>query len=628
MRIQTLAVTLVVASLTNPTFAQGPLEPCDPPTLIPTGVHSDPGEVFTGEHYEITAGMSLQGNRHSVKYAPVLVPWNQLGNPTDPNGNVADFQTVFIINNPDPQNPLTVDVDFFNADGTPSSSLQDLVIAPNGHLQREVGPSELDGPNGMIRVQVDSKSLVPDFVGATTYFAGQVVNPLDFTQPLNQLGRQMSSMQPLQELQSQPGNAVYFGPIPVRLRSGIDSLNGLVSFCNLCNPSKTADQIAITVISPLAPPATTFYPLPANGTISVYDAWGYAANAFPTLVQDHDIVLQIKSLRGLPILGEAVMMDMFGGDASGTQGSGGSGSGSGGGAAAPAGGGGAEGVELGTLFDRARMSTMMLGYSPNNYLVNPEIIDSSFGPAQPMQTTMGVTNVNNVDVGPVTVDYFDNIGVFLGSDTIASLPQFASFVVGAGLYQTPNFPTAGVFKGSAHIRACNGNVIGWANRASENSFGSPHVDAPKMYGELLHRAGGVEHAVGWRQGTLRTKIAPLVLHDLQNVLPSYVTYANHRSSNCNANAYTFYDPAGSATGFAAFAGLPIRTTSFSYLETLITVGAPGSFSDMHHHSGFIQTRTKSIEGIQTIGGRIDFFLRFEAGLPVYPGPGDQPWFSM
>ena len=632
MRIPALAVTLVVASLANPLCAQGPTgpaEPCEPPALIPTGVHSDPGELFAQEHYQVTAGMSLQGNRQKVKYAPVMVPWNQLADPMDPNGNIADFQTVYIINNPDPNLPLTVDVDFFNADGTLSASVPDLVIAPNGHYQREVGEAELYGPYGMIRVQVDDASLAPYFVGATSYFATQVVDPLDLEAPLHRLGRPMSSMQPLQQLQSQPDNTVSFGPVPVRHRSGIDSLNGLLSFYNLCNPSKKDDLIAVTVSSPIAAPVTSFYALPANGTISVFDAWNYAVSNYPTLMQDHDIVVEFESIKGMPILGEAILLDVYGGSASGTVGSGGSGSGSGtgsGGAAAPGGGGGPEGVMLGTLFERARMSTMMLGYSPTSYLVNPELTDGSFADPSPMQTTMGVTNVSGVDVGPVTVDYFDNLGALIASDTIASLPPLGSFVIGSGLFQTPNYPSTGVFKGSAHIRACNGNIIGWANRASENRWDSPHDDAPKMYGELLHRAGGAEHKIGWIQNTLRTKVAPLVLHDLVNVLPSYVTYANHRVSNTNAHAFSFFDYAGNATGFAAYVGLPIRTTSFSYLESLITVAAPGMFSDMHHHAGLIQNRTGSIEGIQTIGGRIDFFLRFEGGLPNYPGPGDTVGF--
>lgn len=623
MRISALAVTLVVASLSNPLLAQGPagpIEPCEPPAVIPTGIHDDPGELFAEEHYRVSAGMSLQGNLQKVKYAPVMVPWNRL-DPLDPletSGNVADFQTVWVVDNPDPLQPLTIDVEFFNADGTLSNTLSDLVIEPSGHLQQGISELDLFGPYGMIRVEVDANSKAGYFVGATCYYANQVVNPLDLTAQLHQLDRAMVSMQPLQQMQSQPNNTVSFGPIPVRHRSGIDSLNGLVSFFNVCNPSRQDDVLVVTVNSPLAGPVTTTYPIPAMGTISVFDAWRYAVSNFP-VVQDHDIVVEFQSIKGLPILGECIFLDLYGGDATGPAATGGSGTGGSSPSPNP--------PEVGAVFQRSRMTSMMLGYSPSSDLVNPELTDGTFADPDPMQTTMGVTNVSGVDVGPVTVDYFDNLGALISSDTITSLPPFESFVIGAGLYSTPNYPSGGVFKGSAHIRACNGNIIGWANRASENPLDSNLDDAPKMYGELLHRAGGAEHKIGWMLNGARTKVAPLVMHAFgdPDPLPSYVAFANHRNGNTNAYAYGFYDFNGVKTGTGIYGGLPIRTTSFSYLETMIGLAAPFLSGNAHHHAGLIQVRTGSIEGIQTIGSEVGPLLGF-GEVPLYLGPGDTVGF--
>ena len=619
-----VATSLAFSFLTATALAQG--VPCPGAELVPTGQHDDPAEPFQPEHYEVTAGMPLQGNRASVKYAPVMVPWNQLDNPDDPNGNVADFQTVFVVDNPDANVQLIVDVDFFNADGTLASTLQDLTLEPRGHLQREVGPDDLYGPNGMIRVTVDPASPAEDFVGATIYFAGQVIDPLE---PLGsgsyRFDRAMSSMQPLQQYQTQLGEDTQFGPIPVRLLTGIDSTNGLFAFQNICNPSATATTLTVTLQGAIGGPVTTTYPLAANGTVTVLDAWNYAASVYPTLTQDHDVVVTFQSSNGQPVLGENIFIDLRGGDAGDTVDNGGSqGSGAGGGGAAGGGGGSAlvNEAELGTFLGRVRMSSMMLGYTPKARLISPEFTDTTFDAPAPIQSTLGVCNVDAQPTGDVVVEYFDNLGAWLGTDVIPSLPQYGTALIGVGLAQTPNFPVVPTFKGSVRVRACSGQIIGWANRASENPGNLQVADAPKMWGELLHRAGGWEHRVGWIEGTTRNKIAPLVLHDLQNVIPSYVAIANHRSSNTDAYAYTFFDRLGAATGFAAYAGLPSRTTPFTYLEPLIMFPSTGSFSDIHHHMGLVSNRTKSVEGIQTIGGRIDFYLRFEGGLPYYPGPGD------
>jgi hypothetical protein len=616
MRISSLAATSIAASLFSAAVLAQAV-PCPSAEKIPTGIHQDPAEVFDDQHYMTTAGMSLQGNLASVKYAPVMVPYNQQLNPMDPDGNVADFQTVYIIDNPDTTLPLLVDVDFFEANGTPAGGLG-VMVPPNGHIQRRVGLGDLNGPRGMIRVKVNPASLVQEFVGATTYWATQVISP--FAPPgsgTTRLGLGMSSMQPLQEYQSEVSEIVRFGPIPVRLLSGIDSLNGLFAFQNVCNPTSQDNNITVTIRGGLSGTISNSYTIKPNGTRTLFDAWNYAASVYPTLTQDHDVVVEIKSTSGLPVLGENIFLDLFEGRASG-----GSGGGTG-----PLPGQGQEGVQLGQFLGRARMSSMMLGYTPKSRLINPELTDRTYAETTPIQSTMGICNVNPGDAGPIAIEYFDNLGVSLGMDTIASLPQFASVVIGPGLNLSPNFPSsaAGVFKGSVRIRACGGTIIGWANRASERALGSPHADAPKMWGELLHRAGGAEHAVGWLAGGVRNKIAPLVLNRVNETLPSYIAFANHRSSNTNAYAMQFFDTAGmpTATTPSVYAGLPWRTTCFSYLENLITVDPSiGSPTNLYHHHALVSVRTQSIEGIQTIGGRIELSLNFIGEYPYYPGPGD------
>lgn len=607
MRIPILAVTCVAASLFSAAIVAQ--------EVVPTGVHQDPAELFDAQHYLTTAGMPLQGNLASTKYAPIMVPWNQLTSTPSPNGNVADFQTVYIINNPDSTLPLMVDVAFFEANGTLAGG-HSHTIMPKGHIQRRVDIGDLSGPQGMIQVKVDNDSPSREFVGATTYWATQVINPLmPAGSGTTRIALGMSSMQPLQEYQSNVSETVRFGPIPVRLLSGIDSVNGLLAFQNVCNPTTVVNNITVTVRGGLSGPVSNNYTINPNGTLSLFDTWNYAVSAFPTLTQDHDIVVEIKSTSGIPVLGENIFLDLFEGNAAAPVSSGGSAGGAGAGE-------GQEGVPQGTFLARARMSSMMLGYTPKSTLINPELTDSTYTGVALMQSTMGICNVDSGDAGPIAIEYFDNLGFPLGIDTITNLPQFSSAVIGPGLYQSPNFPSnvSGVFKGSVRISASNGPIIGWANRASENENFS---DDPKMWGELLHRAGGVEHATGWLAGGVRNKIAPLVLNKFGDVLPSYIAFANHRSSNTDAYAMQFHDLAGFKTGSAIYAGLPWRTTCFSYLEQLITLPVSVfSQTNNHHHNALVSTRTKSVEGIQTIGGRIQFYLHFDGEVPIYPGPGD------
>lgn len=588
-------------------LAQGPATPqiltCPPPSITASGVTNDPNEPFSYEHLHVTAGMPLQGNRRAVKFAPVLLPVL---------GNVASFQTAVVVDNPNGASPLTVDITLRLADGTVASTIPAVTIAPNGHFTMPVSPSVVTTPIGMVQVQVTPTSVVRDFVGATIYRADQGIDPLTLytgNPVVAPLPRPMASMQPLQELQPAATRAT-FGPIPVRLGAGIDSLNGLVAFINLVNPSRVTSTLQVTLRSQSQPPLTSLYTLPPQGSATIYDPWFFAARNYVTNAADEDIVIEVVSAAGVPFLGEALLFDFFASAAIAEPGHPG---------------------HLGELFGRARMSSMMLAYTPTNVLVNPELTDRPVAPQFPalIDSTMGLTNVEVTEAGPVTVDYFGPTGALLGSDTIVSLPRWQSLLIGRGQPASPGFPT-NVRRCSVEVRACGGGVIGWANRADETD----PLGGLEMWGELLHGAGGREHASGWLVNGVRTKMAPLVLHDVAMQLPSYITFANHSVGNIGAHAFAFYDPNGAWTGSQRFAGIRFRADSFSYLEAMIVnpspVGGPQLIHARDQHHGLIGQAAGVIAGIQTIGGELGVHLPFVFEFAGYPGPGDirqPPWMN-
>jgi len=596
-------VSLVALSLlAAPIAAQQTTTPCPPPAIVATGVTAEPGDVaMTAEHYSVTAGMPLQGNAQAEKFAPVLTPFT--------GGNLANFQSVVVIDNPDPGLQLVVDLAFFTSAGIPAGTIAGLTIEPRGHRAIAVDPSLLTDNIGTVRVTATADSPNRLFVGATVHYANQSANPIDLVlpgpNPVQNLMRPMTCMQPLQEL-SGGATRASFGPIPVRRGSGIDSLNGLVSVLHLCNPSAVLHTITMVISRPIGPPILSTYTIPARGSIVVWDPLFYAAQQYLTTNPDHDIVVRLVSGNNLPILGEVLTFDLF--------------------ESAAVGGPGKQ-PPLGTPFGRARVSSMMLGYSPTASLVNAEITNVASGL---FQSTMGIANVGATDAGPVTIDYFDRLGNLIASDNLPLLPPLSTALFGPGLVQSPNFPTS-AFRWSAQIRACGSpGLIGWANRASEAVVVVPEDDFQEMYGELLLGAGGREHATGFQTLGVNTVLAPIVLHDLENVLPSYVTCANHSVANIGPWVMWFRDPFGLATGAApvggSFAGMRWRATAFTNLENVITAAAPvgggGSTGQRNQHKAFIYNTTGFVQGIQTIGGQLWPHLPIYEAPPVYPGPGD------
>lgn len=582
-RFPRLIVIPLLCVVATSTVAQSPVRvlPAPAPTCltypVPSGVSDVPPSVFLpAEHQRVWASTHLQGQRAGIKYGPVL--WSLNG------GLVADFVTYVIVNNPDPANSLQIELSYFDPAGNLLVTNTPATIAPNGH---HVEPAmAVSGPTfGMVRVRVTANSVVRRFVGATFHHANLMVNPLAsdlpfVTDPLPDRAQGLNSLQQLQIAQRGATRA-HLGPIPLRTSIGIDSVNRLFPLLLVCNPHPTLQQSMNVVVSDPTG-ATVTSPgvqIPPMGTYVNFDGWLAAIDVVNGVAAEREIIISCVSNVSLPILGEGLIFDPYGGA---------------------------------TVGGRLRMSSTMLQHTPQRSLVNPEVTTSGAPATVAFDTTMSIGNVASGNAGPVIIEYFSAGGAIIGSDTIGSLPLLSSVVVGPGLPASPNFPT-GVFGAWARVTACGGGIIGWSNRADEGGIAN-QTFLKKMYGETLHGSSGNEPARGFVIGGLRRKIAPLAFDQFAVPIdPGYIAMMTVTPGNIGVYAYSFFDQFGTLTGFAPFVGLRALNASFTYEDPIITL-------DAFRHHGAVDITTGAIKGICTIGGDVQQY--FETGGGTYKGPGD------
>lgn len=566
----------------NAIIAQGPMPavPVPVPTClaypVPSGTSDVPASSFFAEEHErVWASTHLQGQQAGVKYAPVL--WSLDG------GLVGDFISYVIVNNPDPSNGLQVEISYFDPAGNLLSTSTPATIAPDGHY---VQPAfAVAGPTfGMVRVRVTPTSVVRRFVGATFHHANLMVNPLDsslpfVTDPLPDRAQGLNSLQQLQI--PQRNTRAHLGPIPLRTSIGIDSVNRIFPLLLVCNPHPTLQQTMNVVVSDSTGSTVTSpgVQIPPMGTYVNFDGWLAAIAVVNGTAPERDIIVSCVSNVGLPILGEGLIFDPYGGA---------------------------------TLGARLRMTSTMLQHTPTKTLVNPEVTTTPpIGTVQ-FDTTMSIANVATSDAGPVVIEYFNSTGGIIGSDTIASLPLLSSVVAGRGQPATPNYPN-GVFGAWARITACGGGIIGWTNRADEGSI-TNQTFLKKMYGETLHGSTGAEPGPGFILNGSRRKIAPLAFDQVAiGIDPGYIAMMTDTPGNIGIYSYSFFDAFGTPTGLASFTGLRALNASFTYEDPIITL-------DAFRHHGAVDITSGRIKGVCTIGGDVTQY--FETGGGTYKGPGD------
>jgi hypothetical protein len=552
---------------------------------------NEPFPMLQFDHGFVHSGTHLQGVRAREKWAGGLI--------FQPPA-VTGFQgmsSVVIVDNPDPFLTMTATVVFFDSAGIiPSGGITTLVIPPQGHAFAPATALASSLGFGTARVTVSENS--PPLVGATLHNAVSIIGIADRDRPLSTHGRApgASSMQQLQEVQEQ-STRLWFGPMPLSLNTGApDFDDGNLPFFHVVNPNPQSNAIQVNVtifdrvtgvvIGPLPwrnillPPFGTLSEISGPHLVGGNPGLWNAARSLLTTGVDFDLMVEVISEDGLPILGDGYMVDLLGRAGTGS---------------------------------RFRMASAMMASTPNGDLLSPEFsIDL---PGGIIQTLIGIVNVGANDAGPITVTYFDNLGSRISSSSIASLPFGQTVRVDPSL---PGYPTGTRGFGSAQITstATDPQLVGVTVREILSNSTAEIPQHHKAYGETLLQLNGSEPGPGWvdaASGFIR-KVSPLVHVDLTSPTlpwPGYTTFGNFSAGNIGPYDWSFWTATGTRCNeMSAFPNVPFLATSWTYEDALI---APLLCPGPNNLSGRVDHEHERIEGINVLGDPFD-----EYGIPGFP----------
>ncbi len=505
-----------------------------------TGVTDRPADDYlipTPDHNYVHSGTNLQGQPAYEKFAAGLF-WLPPA-PTE----LSTFQSALVITNPNPGVFTTITVDLFDQAGIFLGTAS-YVLAPEATRVVAVqalltGPSTTPGL-GSARITSTSAPIVGETVHhANTVdlsaFGGPLLSdPESFNMGLN-------SLQQLQMAQAGK-NTLWYGPMPFSTTVPLEFLSGNAPMLQIMNPNPSPTTITLNYSSRLGvvvPPVTVT--VPAFGSHLDLTLWNlFLPSYLSGAVSDDDFRVVVAATQ--PILGDALMLDLFGGTGS---------------------------LSAGKRF---RMGSAMMANTPSSWLVNAELTFETASPG--VETMVGLFNPTLGNVGPVRVRYYDRNGATVGTDTFPSFPRGALVRIGPGLPSSPNYPAAPVFAGWMEITACKVGLVGWTMRqGGEYAAGS----APKKtWGEELTGANGLEPGIGFAvtvagQNFTR-KVAPLVRADPSSYWPGYTTWVNDRAPNAGSYWFRFFDQAGVNRTNAVpqpYLGLRYGATSFSYEDPLV-----------------------------------------------------------
>lgn len=561
-----------------------PVDPVPVPCLIEaqspsTGVTDRPANDYltpTADHAYLHSGTNLQGAPAHEKFAAGLF-WF----PPAP-AEIASFQSVVVVTNPIPGTPANVTVDFFDQLGNPVGS-SFFVLAPEASRVVIARPL-LSGPSatpGLGAARVTSTGA--PIVGETVHHAGSVdlsgfggsllVDTESFHMGLNSL----------QQLQmAQVGKStLWYGPMPFSTTVPLDFLSGNAPMLQIVNPNPTPTTITLNYTSrnlTVVPPViVTLPPFGSHLDLTLWNLFLPSYLAGPVVDDDFRVVVAGTQ----PILGDALMIDLFGGTG---------------------------GLSAGKRF---RMGSAMMANTPAVSLVNADLTFETASPG--VDTMVGLFNPTIANVGPVSVRYFDRNGASLGADTFASFPRGTLARIGPGLPASPNYPAAPVFAGWMEITACKAGLVGWTMRqGGEHTGGAPK----KTWGEELTGANGLEPGLGFSVNvagqTFVRKVSPLVRTDPSHWWPGYTTWVNDRAPNAGPYFFRFFNQAGAdrtlLTG-QPFAGLRFGATSLTYEDDLVL---PSGAINM---SGRVDASTtpRGFDGIHVIGDPLVEWEIFDEG---------------
>src|SRR6185295_16809391 len=405
-----------------------------PPDKFADPVLFAPNPATSNDYHWMHSSVHFQGTEAVQKWGACLF-FNPDANQTAPV-DMSDFRSAIVVNNPSPSLTVHATITYRDPQGNTLAVLP-ITLAPEATFVKGAVELRQFGPGiGSAEVKADYP-----IVGATIHHFGHLTlsNGTFVTDP-DVFAPGEGSMQQLQ-ISQDFAKTLYSGPFPASNNSAEDFLNGVLPLNCVLNPNSTATTVTVTsIISPSTPLTTQTVTLPPFGMFLDTSIWAIAEPFYLTNPAPFNLdVLTAASSNGNPILGDFLMVDVFGNGAPSNLVPGG----------------------------RFRMGSGMMQNNPALRLINPEHTETGPlalpGPlpaTPPVETMMSVANVTSSDIGPVRVQIFARTGgAPIANFSIASLPPGAVQRITPALFGIPQN-----FAGWARISACRPGLIGWTMR--------------------------------------------------------------------------------------------------------------------------------------------------------------------
>jgi len=565
---------------------QAPPDNFADPTLFPSPATSN-------DYHWMHSSVHLQGAAALQKWGACVFynPNPELTAPVD----MSDWRSAVVVNNPSPTLTVTATITYRDPQGNTVGGLTVTLRPAQTFAKGAIELSQFGGPGiGSVEVTADHP-----IVGATIHHFGHLTlsNGTFVTDP-DPFEPGEGSMQQLQMSQDF-ATTLFSGPFPASNTAPEDFLNGVLPLNCVLNPNPTPTTVTVaSVISPSTPLTSQTVTLPPFGMFLDTSIWAiaepfYLSNPGPFNL---DVITAAVS-NGNPILGDFLMVDVFGNGAPANLVPGG----------------------------RFRMGSGMMQNNPALRLINPEHTETGPlalpGPlpaTPPVETMMSVANVTSSDIGPVRVQIFARTGgAPIANFSIASLPPGAVQRITPALFGIPQN-----FAGWARISACRPGLIGWTMREVWQQTNPPVQHFRKVFGEELNGANGGEPGKGFEvvdsgQTWIR-EVAPLLraANDTSpfnpHWWPGYQTGVNHASANIGQYRHRFITlpglPPFGQFWEQIFAGLRFANTSFTYVDPIVFLTGPST-----NISGRFDRTTGNALGMEAIGDPLE-----EWQIPFFP----------
>lgn len=570
---------------------------------FPTGVTQAPTDTFaspslftnptqSNDYHWMHSSVNLQGHADKQKWGACMF-FNPDADQTPPV-DMTDWRSALVINNPSPTVSLTARVTYRDPQGNVLTTFSVPLGPEQTFVRGAVELRQFGRGLGSVEVTADQP-----ITGATLHHFGhmKLSDGTPISDPDIIAGTPVPGANSMQQLQVSQDYAttLFSGPFPAANNQPEDFMNGVLPLNCVLNPNPTPATVTLaSLIAPASPLTTQVVNLPPFGMVVDTSIWAlaepfYLSNPAPFSLD----ILSAAFSDGNPILGDFLMVDVFGNGAPANLVRGG----------------------------RFRMGSGMMQNNPALRLMNAEHTETaplSAGAAPagtpPVETMMSIANVSGADIGPVQVQIFNRAGAVVFNQNIPSLPALSVQRIMPSVF--PTIPKN--FAGWARITACQPGLIGWTMREVWQQ--NPTVTHfRKVYGEELDGANGVEPGKGFpvvdtSGQTWVRKVAPLLRaagnFSTPNWWPSYVNGVNSASPNLGSYWHRFFTLPGVLAGQQNFAGLRMANTSFTFVDPIVTLINVDS-----NLSGRFDRQTGNAIGMEAIGDPM-----VEWQIPMYLGP--------